>query len=208
MSDLQVMATIPVKAEAVEQVRPALQALVEATRGEEGCLAYDLFESGAAPGTFVTLERWRDADALDAHMRYAPRGGRVRRRRGRAQRRGRDPSAPARGLSAHVCARPRAQQVGHPRSSTAAGTTSRSASGPHHGTITKAATISGRPIAPRARCRGTLLLANIVSGWLTGGVRRRTSAWIVRRHSGGPYSDGSGVSMSTSAQSTFGFTPA
>lgn len=69
MSDLQVMATIPVKAEAVEQVRPALQSLVEATRAEEGCLAYDLFESGAAPGTFVTLERWRDADALDAHMR-------------------------------------------------------------------------------------------------------------------------------------------
>ena len=42
--------------------------LAEATRAEEGCLAYDLFESGSAPGTFVTVERWTDTAALDAHM--------------------------------------------------------------------------------------------------------------------------------------------
>ena len=34
--------------------------LAEATREESGCLAYDLFESAAAPGVFVTLERWTD----------------------------------------------------------------------------------------------------------------------------------------------------
>lgn len=68
MSELHVVATIPVKPEAVDQVRPALTELVAATRGEEGCLAYDLFESAAAPGTFVTVERWTDQAALDAHM--------------------------------------------------------------------------------------------------------------------------------------------
>ncbi|GAA1912361.1 putative quinol monooxygenase [Nocardioides hwasunensis] len=68
MSELQVVATIPAKPEAADQVRQALQTLVEATRGEEGCLAYDLFESTSAPGTFVTVERWTDAEALDAHM--------------------------------------------------------------------------------------------------------------------------------------------
>ena len=47
------------------------------------------------------------------------------------------------------------------------------ANGPSHGTSTNAATISGRPTAPRTRWRGTLLLANIVSGWLTPGVRCR-----------------------------------
>ena len=68
MTELNVVATIPVKPEAVEQVRAALQTLVAATRDEEGCIAYDLYESVAAPGTFVTLERWTDQAALDAHM--------------------------------------------------------------------------------------------------------------------------------------------
>lgn len=68
MSDLQVIATIPAKAEAADQVREALTTLVEATRTEDGCVSYDLFESGSAPGTFVTVERWRDAASLEAHM--------------------------------------------------------------------------------------------------------------------------------------------
>lgn len=68
MSELQVVATIPAKPEAAVRVRAALQVLVEATRAEEGCLSYDLFESASAPGTFVTVERWSDAAALDAHM--------------------------------------------------------------------------------------------------------------------------------------------
>lgn len=68
MSELNVVATIPAKPEAVDAIRAALQTLVTATRAEEGCLAYDLFESGAAPGTFVTVERWTDQAALDAHL--------------------------------------------------------------------------------------------------------------------------------------------
>lgn len=71
MSDLRAMATIPAQPEAVEQVRAALQDLVAATRAEEGCVAYDLFESGAAPGTFVTIETWRSQDDLDAHLASA-----------------------------------------------------------------------------------------------------------------------------------------
>ena len=68
MTELNVVATIPVKPEAVDQVRAALQTLVAETRAEEGCISYDLYESVAAPGTFVTLERWPDGAALDAHM--------------------------------------------------------------------------------------------------------------------------------------------
>lgn len=68
MSELQVVATIPAKPEAADAIREALKALVAATLEEEGCLAYDLFESGSAPGTFVTVERWTDSAALDAHM--------------------------------------------------------------------------------------------------------------------------------------------
>lgn len=68
MSELEVVATIPVKAEAVEEVRAALATLVAATREEEGCLRYDAYESAAAPGTFVTVETWRAQADLDAHM--------------------------------------------------------------------------------------------------------------------------------------------
>ena len=31
-------------------------------------MAYDLYESAATPGVFVTVERWTDQAALDAHM--------------------------------------------------------------------------------------------------------------------------------------------
>lgn len=68
MSELQVVATIPAKPEAADAIREALKSLAEATRAEEGCVAYDLFESGSVPGTFVTVERWTDSVALDAHM--------------------------------------------------------------------------------------------------------------------------------------------
>lgn len=68
MSELLVVATIPAAEGSADAVREALQTLVAATREEAGCVAYDLYESGAAPGTFVTVERWADQAALDAHM--------------------------------------------------------------------------------------------------------------------------------------------
>lgn len=68
MSELHVVATIPAKPGSVAQILAVMQTLAEATRQEEGCLAYDLYESAAAPGTIVTVERWRGQADLDAHM--------------------------------------------------------------------------------------------------------------------------------------------
>ena len=68
MSELNVVATIPAKPGSEDTLREALQTLAAATRDEDGCLSYELFESASAPGTFVTLERWRGQDDLDAHM--------------------------------------------------------------------------------------------------------------------------------------------
>ena len=73
MPELQVVATIPAKPEHADAIREALTTLVAATREEEGCLAYDLFESSSAPGTFVTVERWTDQAALDAYLAYIDR---------------------------------------------------------------------------------------------------------------------------------------
>lgn len=68
MPELNVVATIPASPDAVDDLRTALQDLVAATRQEPGCLAYDLYESAAAEGVFVTVEKWSDQAALDAHM--------------------------------------------------------------------------------------------------------------------------------------------
>jgi quinol monooxygenase YgiN len=68
MSELHVVATIPAKAGSEDGIRAALTTLAEATRQEPGCVSYDLHESASAPGTFVTLERWTDQAALEAHL--------------------------------------------------------------------------------------------------------------------------------------------
>jgi quinol monooxygenase YgiN len=68
MSELRVVATIPTKPEAGDAVRAGLAELVAATLQEDGCLAYEAFESSAVPGVFVTIESWRSQEDLDAHM--------------------------------------------------------------------------------------------------------------------------------------------
>lgn len=65
---IHVVAVITAKPGSEDAVREAMQALVGPTRAEDGNLAYDLSESAAAPGTFITVEEWRDAADLDTHM--------------------------------------------------------------------------------------------------------------------------------------------
>lgn len=69
MTDIDVIATIPIRADAADAARPHLIELADATRAEEGCISYRLYESQAAAGVFVTVERWRGQPDLDAHMR-------------------------------------------------------------------------------------------------------------------------------------------
>jgi quinol monooxygenase YgiN len=42
--------------------------VVAATRQEPGCLAYHFLLESEEAGRFVTIERWRDHAALQAHM--------------------------------------------------------------------------------------------------------------------------------------------
>lgn len=48
--------------------RQAADAAVAATRREEGCLAYDLYESADDSTTFMFAERWRSNADLDGHL--------------------------------------------------------------------------------------------------------------------------------------------
>jgi quinol monooxygenase YgiN len=65
---LHVVATLPLDSSRSVEVAAALSTLAAASREEEGCYAYDVFESATAPGTFVTVEAWRSQEDLDAHM--------------------------------------------------------------------------------------------------------------------------------------------
>ena len=65
---LHVVAVITAKPGSEDAVRQAMKGLVGPTREEEGCVGYDLSESTAAPGTFITVEEWNGPSDLDKHM--------------------------------------------------------------------------------------------------------------------------------------------
>ena len=44
--------------EAVEQARPLMRAVIEATLAEDGCRAYSYAEDVAEPGLFRVMEQW------------------------------------------------------------------------------------------------------------------------------------------------------
>ncbi|QBE91348.1 antibiotic biosynthesis monooxygenase [Sphingomonas paucimobilis] len=64
---LKVIAQDFINLEAVEIVKPLYRELVEKTRQEELCIAYDLFIDQKDPGHFIFIEEWPDRAALDAH---------------------------------------------------------------------------------------------------------------------------------------------
>lgn len=68
MSDLYIIATMVSRDGKADALREALLPATKAFREEDGCLGYTLLEDQKQPGRFMTYERWRDADALKAHM--------------------------------------------------------------------------------------------------------------------------------------------
>jgi quinol monooxygenase YgiN len=68
MTNLDVVAVITAKPGSEAIVEEALKALVIGSRGDHGCLSYDLFASESTPGTFVTIEKWESQEDIDAHM--------------------------------------------------------------------------------------------------------------------------------------------
>ncbi|MCH5214381.1 MAG: antibiotic biosynthesis monooxygenase [Muribaculaceae bacterium] len=58
---------VSVKAENREKVLEAARRLTAASLKQEGCIAYDIFESATRPEVLMFCETWRDQAALDAH---------------------------------------------------------------------------------------------------------------------------------------------
>lgn len=63
--------TVRVPPENVEAFRPHMQAMLTASRAEDGCLAYSYAVDVQDPGLIRVFEAWRDQAAIDAHFQMA-----------------------------------------------------------------------------------------------------------------------------------------
>lgn len=70
-NELVIFAEVFAKPGEEDNLRQALQALVEPTRAEAGCLQYDLHKDNDDPGHFFFYERWESMAALEAHVASA-----------------------------------------------------------------------------------------------------------------------------------------
>jgi len=65
---LTIVATVTVaKPELKDEVLKAIQAVVDATRKETGCISYNVFEDVTNPLKFVFIENWKSQAAIDSH---------------------------------------------------------------------------------------------------------------------------------------------
>lgn len=66
---LKLIAEDFIQEDKIEVVLPLYQELIEKTKQEQGCIAYDLYHDLKQIGHFVfIIEEWVDRAALDAHV--------------------------------------------------------------------------------------------------------------------------------------------
>ena len=65
---LIIAGTVRVPPENLERFKPHMQAMLTASRAEDGCQEYSYAVDVAEPGLVRVFEAWRDQAALDAHF--------------------------------------------------------------------------------------------------------------------------------------------
>ena len=65
---IRIMARILSRAETAGELQQLMLELVGPSRRESGCISYELFRDEENPLEFVTMERWANQAAADAHM--------------------------------------------------------------------------------------------------------------------------------------------
>ncbi len=67
-AQVAVMGTLKFPSESMPGLRPHLLRLVETTRKDDGCLAYDAAEDLFEPGLIRFSELWPDGESLHRHL--------------------------------------------------------------------------------------------------------------------------------------------
>lgn len=65
---LRVVAHLTAKPDRVDQVRELLSSLIDPTRAESGCIAYELMQNNDDPTDFTFVEEWSGDASLDEHL--------------------------------------------------------------------------------------------------------------------------------------------
>jgi quinol monooxygenase YgiN len=60
--------TVRVPPENLTRFKPHMEAMLAASRAEDGCLTYSYAEDVAEPGLIRVFEAWRDQAAIQAHF--------------------------------------------------------------------------------------------------------------------------------------------
>lgn len=66
---VRVVARMIARQEAVEQVKSMLTSLIEPTRKEKGCIAYQLLQNTEDPTDFTFVEEWDSQGELQIHLK-------------------------------------------------------------------------------------------------------------------------------------------
>jgi quinol monooxygenase YgiN len=66
---IKVVAKSKIVIDKLETVLNLYEELVAATRQEEGCIVYELFQDVEDPSVLTMIEEWEDKPSLDAHMK-------------------------------------------------------------------------------------------------------------------------------------------
>ncbi len=56
------------KDNSIEELKSLLETMIEASRAEEGCELYDIYQIKDKPNTFVVIESWESENALIGHQ--------------------------------------------------------------------------------------------------------------------------------------------
>jgi quinol monooxygenase YgiN len=68
---LLVVGTVRLPAGLLDAARPSMASMIEASRGEAGCLEYSYAEDVLDHGLIHVKERWIDRESLDNHFKSA-----------------------------------------------------------------------------------------------------------------------------------------
>jgi len=65
--ELKIVAIMTVKPEAIKDILPIYQKLVQGSQEEDGCIFYNLHQDVSDSTKFVMLEEWKSQAAIDFH---------------------------------------------------------------------------------------------------------------------------------------------
>jgi len=68
---IQINGTIRLQGGSADKAKDAIVTMMLASRQEDGCIDYTFAQDLNDPAVLVLFERWRDQDALQAHMQSA-----------------------------------------------------------------------------------------------------------------------------------------